>query len=354
MNRYLDQEFGQLYVAEYFKPLAKEKMKNLVAHLKTTFEQCIKQSSWMSEPTKERAIQKLRLMNVHVGYPDTWRDARTLTIKKDTLVENIFRAKLFGLKQKLTKLTQPVDPKEWGTIPRTGDEMLPQVVNAYHIPRRKAIIFPAAILQPPFFDVEAPDVANYASIGFIIAHEITHGFDDQGRKYDEIGQLNPWWNNEEVLYFQQQAKIVVDQFNQYEPLPDLKVNGVQTLGENIADLSGLILSFQAYQNVLQAHPEQGIDESHSPEQLFFIYYAMVWRAKWTEDHLRRMLITDTHAPPDTRTNGPLSNFPAFHKAFDVKEGDAMYRTPQQRPCLWSDLRLTNEADQESELRSCVC
>ena len=316
---------GKLYVAENFKPEAKQRMEVLVANLIKAYEASIKELDWMGEETRQRALDKLAAFTPKIGYPDEWQDYSDLEIKPDDLVGNMRRASLFQYKQMLDKLGGPIDRGEW--------HMTPQTVNAYYNPVMNEIVFPAAILQPPFFDLNADDAVNYGGIGAVIGHEIGHGFDDQGSKYDGTGNLNNWWTDADRKAFEKRTAKLVEQYSQYAPFPDAHVNGRFTLGENIGDLGGLSIAYRAYQLSLEGKDAPVIDEL-TGNQRFFMGWAQVWRRNYREEELRNRLITDPHSPSQYRANGIVSNIPAFYATFDVKEGDKMYIAPENRVKIW--------------------
>jgi len=316
---------GKLYVEANFKPEAKQRMEVLVQNLIKAYAESIKELEWMGEETKLRALDKLASFTPKIGYPDEWKDYSALEIKSDDLIGNMQRAAKFEYKQMLDKLGAPIDRGEW--------HMTPQTVNAYYNPVMNEIVFPAAILQPPFFDLNADDAVNYGGIGAVIGHEIGHGFDDQGSKYDGAGNLNNWWTDADRKAFEQRTSQLVAQYNQFAPFPDAKVNGRFTLGENIGDLGGLSIAYRAYQLSLEGKQAPVID-TLSGEQRFFMGWAQVWRRNYREEELRNRLITDPHSPSQYRANGIVSNLPAFYAAFDVKPSDQMYIAPEDRVKIW--------------------
>jgi predicted metalloendopeptidase len=316
---------GKLYVEKYFKPEAKARMEQLIKNLRVAFEQAINDLAWMSPATKQQAQVKLQKFNAKIGYPEVWRDYSCLTIKADDLVGNVKRSSVCEYQRMIARLGKPVDRNEWG--------MTPQTVNAYYSSTMNEIVFPAAILQPPFFNVEADDAVNYGGIGGVIGHEITHGFDDQGRRSDGDGNLRDWWTPDDESQFKQRAQLMIDQYNSYNPIDDLHVQGALTLGENIADLGGLTVAYRAYQNSLAGKTAPVID-GFTGEKRLFIGWAQVWRNKARDEALRQMLITDPHSPGMYRVQGILSNMPEFYQAYDVKAGDGMYRPEAQRVKIW--------------------
>lgn len=316
---------GEVYVTKHFKPEAKTRMVELVSNLQETYASRIQRLDWMSEATKTRALAKLNTFMKKIGYPDKWRDYGKLTIVPDDYVANVKAASAFDYNYMVSKLGKPVDRTEWG--------MTPPTVNAYYNPAFNEIVFPAGILQFPFFDFSADDAVNYGGIGAVIGHEMTHGFDDQGRQYDASGNLNDWWTEADAKQFTEKANRVVEQFNNYTVLDTVHVNGELTLGENLADLGGLAIAYEAFQKTRQAKEGKKID-GFTPEQRFFLSWAQVWRANTRPEEMAQRIVTDPHSPNELRANGPLSNMPEFYKAFDVKPGDKMYRAPKDRAKVW--------------------
>lgn len=321
----LGEVLGQEYVARHFSPEAKERMDQLVQNLTRAYAQSISELDWMSDATKKKALVKLAAFKPKIGYPDKWRDYSALTIKEDDFVGNTKRSSLFEHAYEMNKVGKPVDPVDWG--------MTPQTVNAYYSPTRNEIVFPAAILQPPFFDLNADDAVNYGGIGGVIGHEIGHGFDDQGSKYDGGGNLRSWWTPEDRKAFDKLGKELVAQYNEFAPLDDLKVNGELTLGENIGDLAGVAVGYKAYEMSLEGKPAPVIDGLTGPQR-FFMGWAQVWRGKIREDALRARLLSDPHSPAEYRVLGPLRNVDSFYQAFGVEEGDKMYLAPNKRVKIW--------------------
>ena len=321
----LGEAVGQLYVARHFKPEAKQRMQELVGHLLEAYRDSIASSDWMSAATRQEASTKLSRFVAHIGYPDTWRSYERLVIRPNDLIGNVMRVARFERAYELAKVGKPVDRKEWG--------MTPQTINAYYSPLDNKIVFPAGILQPPFFDVTADDAVNYGAIGAVIGHEIGHGFDDEGRQFDGSGAMRDWWQPTDDQQFRQRAAQLTEQYDAYAPLPGLHVNGKLTLGENIGDLAGLGLAYRAYQRSLKGRPAPVID-GFTGEQRFFIGFAQIWRRKTTDAQLRNQLLTDPHSPAEYRVNGPVSNLEAFYRNFDVSAGDKMYRAPEKRVRIW--------------------
>lgn len=316
---------GELYVAEYFPAENRAKMEQLVANLMTAYRMSIESLDWMSTATKTKAQEKLAAIMLKIGYPDHWRDYSQLTIESTNLVANIIAANRFNYDYEINKLGKPVDRSEWG--------MTPQTVNAYYNPELNEIVFPAAILQPPFFDVHADMAANYGGIGAVIGHEISHGFDDQGSQYDANGNLHDWFSKQDHQRFNQKTAALVSQYNAYSPLPGYHVNGELTLGENIADNSGLAIAYKAY--LLSLHGESApVIDGYSGVQRFYLSWANVWRAKVRPEQQIIYLKSDPHSPAAMRGNAPLKNQPGFYSAFKVTESDGMYLPPQQRITIW--------------------
>ncbi|NCD41949.1 MAG: M13 family peptidase [Bacteroidia bacterium] len=323
-SQYLDEAVGQLYVQRYFPPEAKDRMKVLVANLKKSFSERIHQLDWMQPETKLLALEKLDAMRVKVGYPDKWRDYSGLEITSGSYIENVIAARRFDRKYMADKINRPVDKDEW--------HMPPQMVNAYYSPNGNEIVFPAAILQPPFFFLDADDAVNYGAIGVVIGHEMTHGFDDQGRKYDKEGNLNEWWTEKDAEQFEARTQLLVDQFNAFVVLDSLHANGKLTLGENIADQGGLNIAFHALK-LAQENAKETI-EGFTPEQRFFLAYAHVWGQNIRDEEIIRRTKIDEHSLGEYRVNGALPNIPGFYEAFDVKEGDRMFYREDRRASIW--------------------
>ena len=316
---------GKLYVERHFSPAAKARMEELVANLIKAYELSIKELEWMGEETKVAALEKLSKFTTKIGYPDQWKDYSALEIKADDLVGNFVRASHWAYDDMVSKLGKPINKGEWF--------MTPQTVNAYYNPVNNEIVFPAAILQPPFFNMAADDAVNYGGIGAVIGHEIGHGFDDQGAKYDGDGNLRNWWTEQDKAKFQARGAKLIGQYNRFEPLPGVNVNGAVALGENIGDLGGMTVALRAYQLSL-AGKEAPVMDGFTGEQRFFISWAQIWRTKFREEALRSQLSTGPHSPAQYRVLGVLPNIPEFYTAFDIKEGDAMYLPPEQRVKIW--------------------
>jgi putative endopeptidase len=325
LNGNMGEMLGKLYVDKHFKPEAKARMEGLVANLREAYRLGIDKLEWMGPETKKEAQAKLAKFNPKIGYPNKWRDYSKLEIKKDDLAGNVMRAFLHENAYQLSKAGKPIDPEQWG--------MTPQTVNAYYNPVRNEIVFPAAILQPPFFNLDADDAVNYGGIGAVIGHEMGHGFDDQGRRFDATGALRDWWTKTDETEYQKRAKVLIDQFNEFEPLPGLHVNGALTLGENIADLTGLVIAHEAYKLSLKGSPPPVIDNVPA-DQRFYMGWAQSWKAKEREESLRQQVLTNVHSPEMYRANGPIRNIPEFYTAFGVKEGDKMFLVPEKRVKIW--------------------
>lgn len=315
---------GELYVNKHFKPAAKKRMGELVDNLKTAFAQRIETLEWMGPGTKKQALEKLSQFTTKIGYPDEWKDYTKLSIG-DSLPVNLIAAANFEHQRMLDKLGQPIDRGEW--------HMTPQTINAYYNPTMNEIVFPAAILQPPFFNMAADDAVNYGGIGAVIGHELSHGFDDKGSQYDGNGNLRDWWTEEDRSEFEQRADGLVKQYNGFKPLDDMSVNGELTLGENIGDLGGLNVAYHAYQLSLDGKPAPVID-GLTGDQRFFLGWAQVWRRLYREPELRRRLMVDPHSPSQYRVNGIVWNMDAFYEAFDIKEGSPMFIPKDQRVRIW--------------------
>ncbi|MEH6637765.1 MAG: M13-type metalloendopeptidase [Porticoccaceae bacterium] len=327
INGNMGELLGQLYVEKHFPPEAKTRMIDLVNNLIAAYRLSINELEWMSAETRQRALQKLDQFTPKIGYPDKWKDYSALTISADDLIGNIRRARLFNHQRELDKLGKAVDRSEWF--------MPPQKVNAYYNPGMNEIVFPAAILQPPFFDLNADDAVNYGGIGGVIGHEIGHGFDDQGSKYTGEGNLESWWTDEDLQRFESRTRTLVEQYGNYRPLPELMpeltLNGELTLGENIGDLGGLSIALKAYQLAQESSPDL---DGFTGEQRVLLGWAQAWRVKRRDELTERLVKTDPHSPAKFRVNGVVRNIDAFYKAFDVKPGDELYLPPEQRVKIW--------------------
>lgn len=322
----LSEAVGQMYVEKYFPAEAKERMLKLVKNLQVTLGERINNLSWMSEETKTKAQEKLNTFNVKIGYPDKWKDYSSLEIKKeDSYWANIIRASQFQYNEMINKINKPVDRTEWF--------MPPQMVNAYYNPTTNEICFPAGILQPPFFYLEADDAVNYGAIGVVIGHEMSHGFDDQGSKYDKEGNLANWWTDEDVKKFTGRAQVLVQHFNKIEVLPNVFANGEFTLGENIGDFGGLQISFNAFEKTEQAKAGEKTD-GFTPEQRFFLSYAGVWAGQIRDEEVLRRTKTDPHSLGKWRVNGTLPHINAWYDAFGITEKDSLFIPKEERADIW--------------------
>ena len=321
----MGEALGKLYVARHFPPENKARMEALVGNLLAAYRQSIATLDWMSEDTRKEAQAKLAKFTPKIGYPKGWRDYGALVVAKDDLVGNRMRAQAFEYRRNIAKLGQPIDRDEWG--------MTPQTVNAYYNPERNEIVFPAAILQPPFFNVAADDAVNYGGIGGVIGHEISHGFDDEGSQYDGDGNLRQWFTTDDLARFKTRTHALVVQYDVYEPVPGFHVNGALTLGENVADNAGLAIAYKAYKLSL-AGKEAPVIGGLTGEQRLYYGWAQVWRGKSREPEAIRLLKVDPHSPPAVRGLAPVRNQPGFYEAFGVRAGDRMYLPPEQRVGLW--------------------
>src|SRR5262245_25951171 len=325
VEKVLGEPVGKLYIEKHFTPEAKARMTALVLNLLAAFKVGIDSLDWMTPATKAHAREKLAKYTVKIGYPDRWQDYSALEIKPDDLVGNIIRSSEYKQVDNWGLLGKQVERWRW--------VMTPQTVNAYYDSRNNEIVFPAAILQPPFFNVNADDAVNYGAIGVVIGHEISHGFDDQGRKSDGDGNLRDWWTPEDAKSFEARAAKLGAEFESYDPLPGLKINGRQTMGENIGDLSGLAVAYRAYQISLQGM-DSPVIEDFTGDQRFFMGYAQIWRDKMRDEELRNRLLTDPHSPGMFRAFVPLTNFDGWYQAFNLKLGDKLYRAPEDRVKFW--------------------
>jgi predicted metalloendopeptidase len=316
---------GKLYVAKHFPASSKERADALVKNFLAAFRQGIDGLDWMSADTKREAQAKLAKFMPKIGYPDHWRDYSSLEISKDDLFGNVTRSNAFEYARNIGKLGKPVDRSEWG--------MTPQTINAYYNPELNEIVFPAAILQPPFFTPDADDAVNYGAIGMVIGHEISHGFDDQGSQYDGDGNLRDWWTKEDHEKFAAKTKALADEYSRFEPVPGYHINGELTLGENIADNSGMAVAYKAYRISLGGKPAPVID-GFTGDQRFYMGFAQAWRAKYRDNYMIELIKSDPHSIPKYRVLGTIVNQPAFYSAFDVKEGDQMWVAPDQRITIW--------------------
>jgi putative endopeptidase len=321
----LEELLGKLYVAKYFSEDAKKKINDLVERLVIAYRARIEKLDWMSPETKKKALEKLGTVNRKLGYPDAWKDYSALVVKEDSFAENVMKAHALEFDRKMRQVGGPVDRGEW--------LMSPQTVNAYYMPPMNDIVFPAAILQPPFFDPLADDAINFGGIGSVIGHELTHGFDDQGSRFDASGNLNEWWTADDKKQFDAKGSQLAEQFDKYEPVPGVHVNGKLTLGENIADLGGLLIAYDGLK-LKGKNDASNLIDGLTPEQRFFINYAVTERGHAREELLRLRLQVDPHSPSEFRVNGPVSNIGEFYEAFDTKEGDKLWRKPEDRARIW--------------------
>nr|WP_314547130.1 M13-type metalloendopeptidase [uncultured Massilia sp.] len=325
IERSQGEALGKLYTEQYFPAERKARMEALVKNLLAAYKQSIDTLDWMSPATKKEAQAKLAKFTPKIGYPNKWKDYSALAVKRDDLVGNVMRSRIVEADRELNKLGKPIDRDEWG--------MTPQTINAYYNPEMNEIVFPAAILQPPFFDANADDAVNYGGIGAVIGHEISHGFDDQGAQYDGDGNLRDWWTASDHKNFKAKTAMLVAQYNAFEPIPGYHVNGELTLGENIADNSGLAIAYKAYKISLKGKPAPVID-GLTGEQRLYMGWAQVWRTKMREAQQIVQVKTDPHSPGQYRANGTLKNQPGFYEAFKVKQGDKMYLAPKDRVIIW--------------------
>jgi putative endopeptidase len=327
IDREIGEALGQLYVEKYFPARARAEMNDLIENLKGVFRGRLQNVEWMSEATRAKALTKFDRFSQKIGYPAKFRDYSSVEIRRDDYLGNVRRAASFESKRELARIGKPVDKSEW--------TMTPQTVNAYFNPPENEIVFPAGILQPPFFDPTMDDAVNYGAIGVVIGHEMTHGYDDEGRKYDADGNLNDWWTPADAAAFDERAQKLVDQYDSYEALPGLHVNGKLTLGENIADLGGVSIAYEALEQDLAKNPEKRKQiEGFTPEQRFFISFAQIWRVNCREAETRRRITTDPHSPGQFRGVGPEANRQEFYDAFGIKEGAPMWRPPALRAIIW--------------------
>jgi putative endopeptidase len=324
LNAGLGEAVGQLYVAKHFPPESKARADELVRNVIAAMDVRLQNLTWMAPETRDKARTKLKAFTPKIAYPDKWRDYSSLSVSRTDAFGNLRRAREFEYQRELDKIGKPIDRGEWG--------MNPQTVNAYANPTLNEIVFPAAILQPPFFDPNADPAVNYGGIGVVIGHELSHHFDDQGRKFDPQGRLTDWWTAADVERFKTYTDRVVTQYAAYEPLPGSRVNGELTLGENMADLAGLMVAYDAYHLSLKGAPAPAID-GFSGDQRFFLGFAQVWRRKYRDEALLRLLTTDSHTPGNYRPN-VVRNMDAWYAAFDIQPGRKLYLAPDQRIRVW--------------------
>jgi putative endopeptidase len=330
VNGTVGELLGKIYVKEYFPPEAKAKAKEMIDYLFKSFDVHIKNLEWMSPETKEKALAKLNKFTVKIGYPDKWEDYSKMEIvSSDTdgaFYQNLINIRKWAYDDMMSKIGKPVDKTEWG--------MNPQTVNAYYNPSNNEIVFPAAILQPPFYNYKADAAMNFGGMGAVIGHEMSHGFDDSGAQFDGDGNLKNWWSDSDFTKFESAGKALADQFSKYEPVPGSFVNGEFTLGENIGDLGGINMAYDALQMYLKDHGNPGKIDGYTQNQRFFISWATIWRTKSTDESLANQVKTDPHSPGYYRAIGPLENVEGFYKAFDVKEGDKMFKPKKDRIVIW--------------------
>jgi putative endopeptidase len=321
----LGELLGQLYVEKYFTPEAKKRMLDLVNNLQSVYRVRIQNLDWMSPETKKKALEKLDAFTKKIGYPDKWKTYDDVTIDKGTFFANEQSISKHNYNEMIKKVGKPVDKTEWG--------MTPPTVNAYYNASNNEIVFPAGILQFPFFDKDADDAINYGAIGMVIGHEMTHGFDDQGSQYDKNGNLSNWWIKEDKAKFRAKVKVVIDQYNKYTVLNNLHVNGALTQGENLADIGGLTIAYQAFKNTPEGKSDKKIG-GFTPDQRFFLSFAQIWRIKDRDEAMRSRISTDPHSPEMFRVNGPAYNLEAFYKAFNIQPGSKLYRPASERVNVW--------------------
>jgi len=320
----IGQLVSQLYVVDNFPPEAKVRMESLVDNLLGAMQSSLKELTWMSDETRVEALEKLAGFGYKIGYPDVWRDYTGLELNRDTWLHNREAASRFEFARQMATLGEPIDPHDWS--------LAPHVVNAYYHPLRNEIVFPAGILQPPFFRLDADDAVNYGAIGSVIGHEITHGFDDQGSRFDAHGNLRDWWTADDRQEFESRASVVVEQYNGYEVEDGLNVNGELTLGENIADLGGLRIAYEALRTASDGRDES--EEGLTYDQRFYLSFATIWRQNYTDEYLRLLVNADPHSPNDTRCNGPLSNLASFARAFGIQDDATAMRPIDERVDIW--------------------
>jgi putative endopeptidase len=325
LDNLMGEALGKLYVARYFPPEAKAKADALVANLLKAYQADIETLDWMSPATRQRALEKLHLFTPKIGYPTKWRDYSAYDVVAGDIIGNVQRGALFEWNRDVARINKPVDKGEWG--------MTPSTINAYYNPSFNEIVFPAAILQPPFFDPNADDAVNYGAIGAVIGHEISHGFDDQGSKYDGKGVFQDWWTKQDRANFDARTRALVQQYDAFEPLPGLHVIGANTLGENIADNAGLAIALKAYHIALGGKPAPVLN-GYTGDQRFFLSFGQVWRTKMRDSAIRTQTLSNEHTVPEFRVIGPTRNQDAWYDAFDVKPGETYYLPPVERVHLW--------------------
>jgi putative endopeptidase len=327
VDQSIGEALGQLYVEKYFTEEARKRMSELVTNLREVFSDRLQHLEWMSEETRKKAMAKFERFVQKIGHPDKFRDYSSVVVKADDYLGNVKRAEAFDIARNVARIGKPVDKSEWA--------MTPPTVNAYFNPTMNEIVFPAGILQPPFFDTTMDDAVNYGGIGAVIGHEITHGYDDEGRHYDADGNLKEWWSEADAKEFDKRAARVVEEYNGFEALPGLHVNGKLTLGENIADLGGVSIGYDALQRALKKDPsKRKTIDGFTPEQRFFLAFAQLWRINVRDTEQRRLITVDPHSPGQFRSVGPLLNFQQFYDAFDIKAGDPVWVEPEKRAVIW--------------------
>lgn len=326
LNTNFGESLGKLYVKEHFSEKAKKDVGQLIENLRIAFKSRINQLDWMSDETKKAANKKLASFTYKIGYPDNWEDYSSIQIKENTLFENIIAVNTFSLNKMIEDFGKPVDKSKWW--------MNPQTINAYYNPLYNEVVFPAAILQPPFYNIDADDAVNYGSIGAVIGHEFTHGFDDKGCLYNHSGNLENWWLTNDSIKFYNKAEVLVEQYNNYRPLADLSVNGKLTLGENIADFGGLTMAYYALENALKGKDKPKDIDGFTYKQRFFLGWANVWKNNIKEEALRYRILNDSHSPGEFRVNGTLVNMPEFKEAWGCKDGDSMIKKKEERAKIW--------------------
>lgn len=327
VNGSVGEALGKLYVDEMFPPEAKEKAEKMIANVIAAYKDRIEKLDWMSDSTKVKAIEKLDNFTVKIGYPDKWKDYSSMEVKEgNTFYDNMVAVQTWGFKDNLDKIDEPVDRTEWG--------MSPQTVNAYFNPFNNEIVFPAAILQPPFYDYKADEAVNYGGMGAVIGHEISHAFDDSGSRFDANGNLVNWWTDEDLKNFTERGNKLAEQYSNVEVLDSVRINGKFTLGENIGDLGGIVAAYDGLQRFYEENGRPGKIDGLTPEQRFFMSWATVWRTKARDEAIRNQVKTDPHSPGKVRATQPLVNVDAFYEAFDIKEGDPMYVAPEDRVRIW--------------------
>ncbi|MEA3041943.1 MAG: putative endopeptidase, partial [Sphingomonadales bacterium] len=326
INGSLGEAVGRVYVERHYPAESDRQMSELIANLRSGLEARIAASPWMDAATKEQARAKLTAFDPRIGHPTKWIDYSSLDVKRGDLLGNVVRTEKFGNDLQLSRIGKPVDRALW--------DMNPQEVNAYYNPLMNQITFPAAILQPPYFDPKADPAINYGAIGAIIGHEIGHGFDDQGRQFDATGRVRDWWTPAAAEAFRAQTRRLAEQYNTYEPIPGLHINGQLTMGENIGDLGGLEMAYAAYRRYVAQHGEPAVIDGLTGDQRFFLAFAQAWRSQLRENALRERLLTDPHSPPEFRVNGVVRNVNAWYRAFNIQPGDRLYLPPEQRVRIW--------------------